>query len=175
MSRQPYRIIIEGMDGSGKSTLIGQLAREFPQLEVVRRPPNRHFDDWWPEELERTDQMPIPIHDRFFYSELVYGPILRGKINANMELVNNLAWFMRSIALLIYTRPYSEIIRKSVYNNPQMEGVIDKFDVLLETYDSLMSVELQWYSTRFYRYDWNAENALPAVTNVVRRYLTGVL
>lgn len=169
--RQGYRIIVEGMDGSGKTTLVHQLAKKF-NLEVVNRPQGVHFDTWWPNELDRTDQQPIPIYDRFFYSELVYGPILRGKINANMELVNNVAWFMRSTALLIYARPHSSVIREEVNRNPQMEGVIEHFQPLLEAYDQLMSVELQWYGDRFYHYDWNAEGYQTQIETAVGRYLS---
>lgn len=172
MDRQPFRIIVEGMDGSGKSTLIASLADEYQFLKIITRPQGRSFDDWWPEELDRPKSGIVPIYDRFFYSELVYGPILRGKINANMELVNNAAWFLRSTGLLIYVRPHSDVIRSCVQNNPQMEGVVPHFEQLLEAYDSLMAAEMQWYGDRFYHYDWNSADAYSAVSSIVRRYLT---
>lgn len=171
MDRQPLRIIVEGMDGSGKTTLIQMLTKEYPFLQIITRPQGRHFDDWWPEELDRKAGEPVPIYDRFFFSELVYGPILRGKINADMNLVQNVAWFMRSVAMLIYVRPHSDVIRTEVTKNPQMEGVIHHFEELLETYDNLMSIERVWYGDRFYHYDWNADDAFPAVASAVGRYL----
>jgi GTPase SAR1 family protein len=173
MTRQSHRIIVEGMDGAGKTTLISQLSAEFPQLEVVIRPQGVPFDDWWPREMDRSILKPVPLYDRFFYSELVYGPIIRGKISADMNLVNNVAWFMRAVALLIYVRPHSEIIQTNVHTNPQMEGVINNFKELLGQYDQLMAAELQWYGPRFVHYDWNSTNAFPAVTSLVRRYLDG--
>lgn len=170
MGRQPHRIIVEGMDGSGKTTLVKHLAHQFPQLEVVTRPKDVHFDIWWPSELDRLDTAPVPIYDRFFYSELVYGPIIRGKINANMELVNGVAWFMRSTAMLIYARPHSSSIRTAINEHPQMPGVIRHFEQLLEAYDSLMATEMQWYVDRFYHYDWNSEHSNQVIA-AVERYL----
>jgi len=53
MDRQPHRIVVEGMDGAGKTTLIEQLSNDFPQFQVITRPQGRSFNDWWPEELDR--------------------------------------------------------------------------------------------------------------------------
>lgn len=174
LNRQPYRIIVEGMDGSGKSTLIQQLEKDFPALEVVHRPVGRTFDDWWPAEMDRSHLRPIPLHDRFFYSELVYGPVLRGKISANMELVNNVAWFLRSTALLIYTRPHSSTISDRIMVKFQMDGVLDHFTELLEAYDTTMMGERTWYGDRFCHYDWNTYEAYSLLLKQVRGYLSGV-
>lgn len=172
MNRQPHRVIVEGMDGSGKSTMIEELARQYPQLEVITRPSQVSFNEWWPREMDRSILRPIPIYDRFFYSELIYGPILRGTINANLELVNNVAWFMRATALLIYVRPHSDAIREGVYRSPQMTGVIDHFQELLGAYDQLMLVEKAWYGDRFYHYDRAADGAEQAVLSAVGSYLS---
>ena len=156
MARQPHRIIVEGMDGSGKSTLIADLTHRFPKLEIVTRPQGIPFNTWWPFEMERTSERPIPIHDRFFYSELVYGPILRGRIEVNTELLNTVVWFLRSVAMLIYVRPHSDTIRANCIGLPQMEGVLANFQQLLESYDKVMMAEIAWYGDRFYHYDWNS-------------------
>jgi hypothetical protein len=113
----------------------------------------------------------IPIYDRFFFSELVYGPILRGKFEPDLVLINNVAWFLRHIAFLIYCRPHSNVIRQNVRDSKQMAGVKDNFFELLEAYDNLMEVEKQWYGDRFFHYDWKTPGADLALQLALRKYL----
>jgi len=171
MDRQPHRIVVEGMDGAGKTTLIEQLSNDFPQFQVITRPQGRSFNDWWPEELDRLAGEPIPIYDRFFYSELVYGPILRHKIDADTVILNEVAWFLRSTALLIYCRPHSDTIRKMVLHRPQMDGVIENFDKLLDGYDAVMAAESPRYGNRFHQYDWHGRDAYDEIRWRVKDYL----
>lgn len=173
MTRQVTRIIVEGMDGSGKTTLINSLMKDFPQLELVRNQhgPEQKFETWWPEQLDREESDRIPIHDRFFYSELVYGPILRGRINADPNLINNVLWFLRSSALLIYARPSVDNLRKGIKKEKQMEGVEDRFTDLIELYDQVMSSELNWYGNRFIHYSWDPNQT--ELLETVVGYLNG--
>ena len=175
--RQEHRIIVEGMDGSGKTTLIDRLRYDFDELVLVRNPldDKQDFTTWWPQEMDREPSKIIPIHDRFFYSEIVYGPVLRQRINAPQALVDNVAIFLRLTALLIYARPNSSIILDAVKNNEHMDGVKEKGQELLELYDNVMMVELQWYKDRFIRYDWNNPESYPQVEDTVRTYLNGKL
>lgn len=175
--RQEHRIIVEGVDGSGKTTLISKLCYDFDNLFVVKNPldDKQDFITWWPQEVDRKPSLTVPIHDRFFFSEIVYGPVLRGKINAPETLVTNIAFFLRNTALLIYCRPHSEILHKTVESNPQMAGVKENLDVLSDVYDKVMSIEKSWFRDRFIRYDWNNENSYEVVEEKVTRYLAGEL
>ena len=175
--RQDYRIIVEGMDGGGKTTLIERLQEKFHNLEYIRNPkgPDQDFDVWWPEQLDRGKSPIVPIHDRFFYSEIVYGPTLRGHITANDNLVQNSLWFLRSHAFLIYARPHSDTLREGFKNRKQMEGVEEQFTKLLEAYDTLMALEASWYKDRFLRYDWVNPGSFHEVENTVERYMLGEL
>ena len=72
-------IIIEGPDGSGKSTLAAQLSRQTGYTVVHRSSPKSE------EEKEQMLQMykqairegKNVIFDRCWYSEMVYGPVMR--------------------------------------------------------------------------------------------------
>jgi thymidylate kinase len=167
------------MDGAGKTTLINNLkyGLDDVQLEVVRNPHDdkQNFSEWWPEVADRQKSSIVPIHDRFFFSEIVYGPVLRGYINAPETLVTNIAYFLRNTALLIYARPHSDILREGVKSNQQMNGVHAHFQELLEMYDNVMMVEKQWFGDRFIRYDWNTEGSYQEVETTVRAYLNGKL
>ena len=70
-------IIIEGMDNTGKSTLVKKLSSYLPHHEVVVSPgPCAEHVQWCKDELARTDSR---IYDRFpIFSETVYGNIIRG-------------------------------------------------------------------------------------------------
>ena len=173
MARQELRIIVEGMDGSGKTTLITKLMEGFPQLQLVRNElgPEQSFDYWWGLQLDREMSSTVPIHDRFFYSELVYGPILRGHINAHPNMVTNALWFLRMSALLIYARPTTDQLREGIKIEKQMEGVQDRFEDLLGLYDQVMSAEMPWYGKRFIHYRWDLDEY--ALLETVAGYLNG--
>jgi thymidylate kinase len=173
--RQDLRIIVEGMDGTGKTYLVDYLRNQFPQLDLVvnKLGPEQNFDVWWPEQLERAKSSKVPIHDRFFYSELVYGPVIRGHIVANPNVVQNVLWFLRTTTLLIYARPPVPVIRRQLGKNKQMAGVESHFQQLLELYDQLMMAERSWYGNRFvhYRSCVDGRGELAAVASVVESYL----
>lgn len=173
--QQNKRIIIEGMDGSGKTTLVEHLWAQFTHVEVVvnKKGPDQEFNTWWPSVLNRDPAAPTPIHDRFFYSELVYGPVLRGYVAAEPSIVTSCEWLLRNTALLIYARPDWELLLTHVHDQEQMEGVHDHFDELLTAYDQLMKIEASWYRSRFYQYVWNREGEKERVTELVRGYLAG--
>lgn len=171
--RETRRIILEGADGSGKSTLIEALRYRFHNLEVVRNElgPNQDFLKWWPEQLDREESPLIPIHDRFFYSELVYGPILRGKLAVEGPIIGNISWFLRSSSMLIYARPPLSVVRKHSHDRKQMEGVHDQLSQIYELYDQIMGSEMSWYGDRFVYYDWTREGDLGKVEAAVEKYL----
>lgn len=172
--RQDLRIIVEGMDGAGKTTLIEKLVEHIPNLVVVRNTldDKQNFEKWWPQEVDREKSGLVPVHDRFFFSEIVYGPVLRGKINAPQTLVDNIAWFLRTTAFLIYVRPHSDLVRKGVNELDHMVGVKENFDALLDLYDNVMAVEKSWFHERFFHYDWNNYSDLILK---LREYLAGEL
>jgi thymidylate kinase len=171
--RQDLRIIVEGMDGAGKTTLIEYLKDEFHNLEIIvnEKGPDQDFNSWWPAQLERDKSPIVPIHDRFFYSELVYGPVLRGHMAADSVIIENVRWFLRHTSLLIYARPQASDLRESVKTKNQMKGVHDKFDDLLREYDHLMEVEASWFGKRFVQYSFNRNRERQRIAAFVEQYL----
>lgn len=174
MNRYRHRIIIEGMDGSGKTTLIGQLTERIPELFVV---PGLGSSDDFPDRLaELVDEQQdedgrTPIHDRLFFSELVYGAVVRGKVNLPAESLQNFGWFFRSTAFLVYCRPPADELREGVKAKPQMPGVISRYQQLLEAYDQLMVQERNWFGPRFFHYSWTRPEELVQLTDRLRGYL----
>lgn len=168
MKIRPYsRIVVEGMDGSGKTTLVNNLVeflgdRAYPvpgynRVPAGLKPPMQR---WWMEQLAHNPVGQVVVHDRFFYPELVYGPILRGKVIMDESTQAYVQNFLRERAFLIYCRPKIEVIKVGVTKEEQMTGVREKFHDLLQRYDEVMIEEAPHYNGRFFRYDWTDEKGL---------------
>lgn len=169
------RIIVEGPDGAGKTQLVDNLCGWFHLHKVVNElGPEQKLEWWWPETVAMTTPAP-PIHDRFFYSELVYGPIVRGYLKVPEDLIRSIQAGLRHEALLIYARPSRETLELGVQAHDQMKGVAEKFTELVDSYDRLMSIETLHYGQRFYRYDWVKNYEPRQVVEYVKRYLRGEL
>lgn len=172
------RIIVEGPDGGGKTRLIEYLTDKWKELVVVRNEfgPDQNLEKWWPAVISvPTTPFLVPIHDRFFYSELVYGPVIRGYVKVSDEIIQPIRAGLRQEALLIYARPDRETLEMGVRQHEQMKGVSDKFTELVEAYDQLMSVEQGYYGRRFYLFNWLGSYEPRQVVEHVQRYLRGEL
>jgi thymidylate kinase len=170
------RIIVEGIDGSGKSTLISELRSEFHfLLPVVNdKQSEQNFNEWWPYQLE-VEYQPgiIPIHDRFYYSELVYGPVIRGSLVGDRKVHIDVRNQLRKEAFLIYCRPTLANIIKDSKTNEQMDGVLTNLPELLEGYDKIMQMQPVYYGNRFLVYDWHYRSDFNTLVRQLEGYLVG--
>ena len=148
-------IIVEGMDGTGKTTLVQQLAYRWevkPRKYVGSLGPsddyrlvlvNRTISEITELEIASAEGRPIKrLYDRFpLISEAVYGPILRGR-NCFGGLYYPLRRRLLALkTVIIYCRPNRDVIQANVQQAPQMPGVLEHFGELLDAYDKLF-VEL---------------------------------
>lgn len=167
------RIIVEGMDGTGKTSLVDTLRKYYP-LTTVRNllEDKQDFDKWWPTMLGVT---PPPgqmyIHDRFFYSELVYGPVVRGKLVPSQQLIYDISEALRKDAFLIYCRPPWVEISINVSNSSHMEGVKEHLNELVDAYDALMSKLAPEYGKRFFMYNYTDSDSLSLLRTKIEHYM----
>lgn len=168
------RIVIEGMDGAGKSTLAADLVEWAHPAKLVRNElgPRDDLYEWWQSELNLKMASTL-VYDRFFYPELVYGPILRGRVKVPWVQIFSVMQSLRSQAFLIYCRPALHKIEGGAQTKEQWPGVMDNFQALLGAYDAIMIGEIPWYGTRFFRYDWEQEGALDALKESLQEYING--
>lgn len=133
-------VIIEGMDNSGKTTLVNYLATEI--LCGVIRSPGPHTGEflatWILLQNERLKVQPILFDRHPLISEKIYGVVLRSR-NA-LAIYGDLMQYFRSLnPLIIYCRPpISNIL--DFGDRDQMEGVKETATILLDKYDYTMNL-----------------------------------
>lgn len=179
MKLRPYaRILIDGMDGSGKTTLtqnlvdlLGEQAHPVPGYNRDPDPRKSKLQTWWMERLAENPVGKVVIHDRFFYPEFVYGLILRGRLDMSATTRDYVRGFLRDNAFLIYCRPPAQIIDRDSRVNDQMEGVHERSKDLLIAYDKLMIEEAPYYHERFMRYDWTEHGSIHQLMKRITRYI----
>lgn len=142
-------IIVEGMDNTGKTTLIQTIIREYARgysSAKVSLGPNCSRDEqvsWLQMVLSQVDSCgnDLLVFDRFLpICDTVYGNILRGGSiwsleDPELDKIKN--WYN---PLIIYCRPNIEKIIGFEDGREQMEGVEENAKKLVEAYDSAMVV-----------------------------------
>lgn len=101
-------VIIEGNEGSGKTTLANEFARMLgvevkhrskPETEEERQTMYRDY-------LEDITTLENAVWDRGFYSEMVYGPIMRDQSYIDYPQMREFEQLLASKgAFIIYCRP----------------------------------------------------------------------
>lgn len=174
MARQEKRIIVEGPDGAGKTHLIDRLMSKFHFLDLVRneKGPDADLFEFWTRNAETERSNRVPIHDRFFYSELVYGPILRGSYQVDKNAMYNILWYIRAGSFVIYCRPGTDRIIEGLQKRPQMEGVKEHIQDIILLYDEIMAVEQTFFGNRFFMYNWTLDSDFKYLEELIERYLT---
>jgi len=155
-------IIIEGMDGSGKTILAQQLSLRLGDVPIKRfvtsgGPTNYDLL------VKRTraaltelrnqvmkSQRPVVIYDRFsLISEPVYGTILRGRNHFGDEWVSLIDLLLALDPIVVYCRPSIEFILQNIRETAdnQMEGVVSRALELIDAYDELIN----WLQVKAHR------------------------
>lgn len=101
-------IILEGIDGSGKTTLASNLARlsPWPARIVPKGPMKANVIEEYVTPLFDVTPDELLIADRWHLSELIYGPIYRGKTQVDWEILGEIESILRNLnATRIIMRP----------------------------------------------------------------------
>lgn len=139
-------VIVEGCDGSGKSTLISTLDKVpgIPQLFRIarsRRPrsPYEIERETYAMGLVRSQGIGVVMDRNAYISEPIYGTIVRNRPVVFWDDEPPTFLCSKHI-LIIYCRPSNEAVKTGIQTNPQMEGVMLKVDEILMAYDLRMSL-----------------------------------
>lgn len=139
-------IIVEGPDGSGKSSLIRRLAEDFG-LRVHEKAsdsvtgPKGDMSVWaYRDVTTQRDHQLVEIYDRHpLISQYIYGPIAREYLEPNMQSPT-MHLSIRMLAkqcLMIFCLPPLKLVRENVMREAQMAGVEDNIARIYHMYCSL--------------------------------------
>lgn len=153
-------VVVEGPDGSGKSTLIDNLRlscdRHCVTLGRSGRP--KDLDEIkcvvsWIEKYSGPTPLLMDRHP--FISEAIYGNVLRGKsLLQDYYTMHDIDMHFRtSIDLVIYCRPPTSVIYHKLNANPQLKGVREHINEIVRMYDSTMRY-IEHAGARVVEYDW---------------------
>lgn len=163
-------IVVEGPDGSGKSSLVRRL-HDLTGLKVHHRggPP-----ETWEialSQMSRTFTQKGMILDRtIFVSEIVYGRAMRGETIVDEELLwEGLRRLVAIDALFIFCLPPIHVlhrsfdesinVKKSWKSDAHCKAVNENFDRIVNEYEYVYSW-LRNHGARVMRYEWEKKGGL---------------
>lgn len=158
-------VIVEGMDNSGKTVLVNQLAEELRLVQVrnnIRHPQsmadlNNYFLSIL--NLDRGLNKGL-ILDRWPpISEPIYGEVLRRTVLMSQSTKANYHRCVRNEAMLIWCRPPNSTLL-DFGSREQMSGVREKADQLIEAYDREMEFISGYLNIHIYDYTVDSYNLL---------------
>lgn len=171
-------IVVEGVDGSGKTTLIQNFRQVASRLcwTFARSGPPQGTEDLIQTVrfVSRHTAYNIPlICDRHpLISEPIYGPIVRGKslIEGYWDREEALDKIAATVDRVIYCRPDLDIAFHSAKKNKQMPGVEEQYWALYQAYDRTMEDLLQ-RKVNVIRFDWDYDARHGMVSDLNRMFL----
>ena len=176
-------IIVEGPDGSGKSTLVRHLA-EFYELPIAPRVVDRdtnamvELKEW----TEKNVQSPHEniIHDRHrLISELIYGPVLRYRPEPGFD---DIKWLVKQLSglyhrvcpLVIYCLPPFETVLSNLKNGQDNEFIVNSGQArtLYHLYRMRCAIDAASFPAQVLVYDYThigSEGMMEAIHYCVER------
>jgi hypothetical protein len=137
-------IIVEGMDGTGKSSLVARLCEAFDLPLHTRasdstKGPTQHLYEWARRDVITWAEQERAIYDRHpLVSEFIYGPITRQRMDRRFLSSEGqfLSRVFRENATVVFCDPGHLIATRNITQQPQMSGVIEHMSRLYWGYQS---------------------------------------
>lgn len=162
-------IIVEGVDNSGKSTLVDELQERLKIGTISEDKPTGTPEQCWEEALRQLEHR-VAIRDRVaVISELVYGPIIRGKSALGEYHGDALMNLYSKDVLIIYCKPPLNVVLDN-QGREQMDGVIQNHRALYDRYDRIMTEIKRFGSCQVIEYDWTSSTSKAKMLDKVDQY-----
>ena len=139
-------IIVEGLDGSGKTTLVKHLYEELklnlrPRFSTSLGGPHEDLFDLVRKDFEHGVGVDH-LYDRHpIISEIVYGSIIRGKFDSRLIGEEMQNWLREANPLLVMCAPPGKEMVKNIMEGDHMPGVKENIVPLMNGYSVAM---LSW-------------------------------
>lgn len=136
------KIILEGADGTGKTTLANKLVRTYglSYVNVNRQDPNDF--DFYKQTMRKTNV----VYDRHFIGEMIYPSVFNRKGNLSKEKFEELLEFSKQEnvkIIVLHNDPkldmvhrldddeYDEVIKKIMQINQKFVDIAKEFNIML--------------------------------------------
>lgn len=137
-------IIIEGPDGAGKTTLAEKISRQtkYPIIHQSQPKSEEEKKRMLGEYIQIIRSNKNAIFDRCWYSEMAYGPVMRGESAISYPGMYELEELLaRSGAILIYaTGPKALLWQRCQRRGEEYVTSRDNFNAICDNYDTIMNV-----------------------------------
>lgn len=149
-------IIVEGLDGVGKTTLVNYF--------VSNGMKQHHFDydaknmDLMTKYMRLlTEDTTSLVLDRSFISEMVYGPVLRGKSKLDLEEYKALLMAYKKVgtAIIYLTAPKDTLLFRRKNDEKDYNTIRQYYDLLNKQYNMIMQYSKGYID--LYQYDTSLE------------------
>lgn len=164
-------IIVEGLDGAGKSTLCEMLKQHNIVDQVLPSPriPAKGNEQRMKYETDRYIRLYAPNNriaiDRFLFSEMAYGPVLRNKnVFTRAEYLTHLLELMMAGSIVIFCMP-----EKLNFKSDENPEVIKNIDRLRNMYQ-ILAEDCAVSNPRTIIYKWDSPNAFKELTTRIKGY-----
>jgi GTPase SAR1 family protein len=157
------KIIVVGMDNTGKTTLCKTLASKLNAVHAKPLGPGRSREDMFENIIHYMDMKETVIFERFsIFEELIYGKILRKNSKFDFKDVEMIRHYH---PVIVYCRPPKEVIL-NFGDRAQMPGVIEKSERLIKEWDHLIYDCISGF--KIITYDWTKDKLGDILTGGVK-------
>lgn len=171
-------LIVEGPDGSGKTTLVQHLAQKFdlPVAERVvgtdTKPIIPNLQQWVDKNLRRGSQRMIFDRHRLI-SEPIYSPCMgrspAGGFDDIFWMTGAMLKFGRIAPFIIYCLPPYEMVQKNLKNDPENIEILEYTHLIYPAYVAKAATDIARGHAMMY--DYTADHAEDRVDMMVDRWL----
>lgn len=171
-------IIVEGPDGSGKTTLIREITEAYPDLEIAPRVVSKQatamvdLQQWVDHNL--AEGLQYRLFDRHrLISEFIYGPLLRKEqqpgFTSKLWVIHSLRRLYRLKPLIIYCLPPIDVVKQNLEGDGSNSVVWDHIEGMYTAY--LQRASIDYIHAGAIIYDYTTDGQEPNHLGIFHRYI----